>query len=52
MKNAEGGYDLEHKTVGGRKWYDDDRQYLYPIPAKVVRDYAAEGYKITQNPKW
>lgn len=52
VKNAEGGYDLEHKTVGGRKWYDDDRQYLYPIPAKVVRDYAAEGYKITQNPKW
>lgn len=52
VKNAAGGYDLEHKTVGGRKWYEDDRQYLYPIPAKVVRDYAAEGYKITQNPKW
>ena len=52
VKNAKGGFDLEHKTVGGRKWYDDDRQYLYPIPAKVVRDYAAEGYTITQNPRW
>lgn len=52
VRNSNGGYDLEHKTTGGRKWYEDDRQYLYPIPAKVVRDYAAEGYKITQNPKW
>lgn len=51
-QNANGGYDLVHKTVGGRKWYDDGRQYLYPVPAKVIRDYAAEGYKISQNPNW
>ena len=52
VQNSKGGYDLEHSTVDGRKWYEDDRQYLYPIPAKVIRDYAAEGYKMTQNPKW
>ena len=50
--NPNGGYDLVHRTVGGRKWYDDGRQYLYPVPAKVIRDYAAEGYKISQNNNW
>ena len=50
--NEKGGFDLVHKTVGGRRWYEDDRQYLYPIPAKVIRDYAAEGYTISQNAKW
>jgi hypothetical protein len=52
-ENAGGGYDLYHKTApGNRRWYEDDRQYLYPIPAKVIRDYAATGYKLTQNKNW
>ena len=52
-ENAGGGYDLYHKTApGNRRWYEDDRQYLYPIPAKVIRDYAASGYKLTQNKNW
>ena len=28
------------------------RQYLYPIPAKVIRDYRNAGYTISQNPEW
>ena len=52
VSNPKGGYDLEHQTVNMRRWYEDDRQYLYPIPAKVIRDYAAEGYTLTQNPNW
>ncbi len=52
VANSVSGYDLERKTVDGRKWYDDDRQYLYPIPGKVIRDYAAEGYTLSQNPNW
>ena len=52
-ENAAGGYDLYHKTApGNRRWYEDGRQYLYPIPAKVIRDYAAEGYVMTQNKNW
>lgn len=50
--NSKGGYDLVHRTVGGRRWYEDGRQYLYPVPAKVIRDYTAEGYTISQNANW
>ena len=52
VANPSGGYDLEHQTVNIRKWYDDDRQYLYPIPAKIIRDYKAAGYTMSQNPNW
>lgn len=52
VANSAGGYDLEYRVAGQRKWYSDDRQYLYPIPAKIIRDYAAEGYTMTQNPNW
>lgn len=52
VANPEGGYDLEHRLPGMREWYDDGRQYLYPVPAKVIRDYNAEGYTLTQNPNW
>lgn len=52
VTNPDGGYDLEYHVAGQRKWYSDDRQYLYPIPAKIIRDYAAEGYTMTQNPNW
>ena len=37
---------------GNRIWYDDDRQYLYPVPAQVIRDYESAGYKLSQNPNW
>ena len=51
--NPAGGYDLIYKPeTGGRHWYSDGRQYLYPIPAKVIRDYANAGYTISQNPNW
>ena len=51
--NAAGGYDLYHKTaVGNRRWYEDGRQYLYPVPAKVIRDYRNEGYELSQNMNW
>ena len=50
VANPAGGYDLNY--VSNRKWYDNDRQYLYPVPAKVIRDYEAEGYKLSQNPGW
>lgn len=47
------GYDLVYKTgAGDRYWYPDGRQYLYPIPAKVIRDYRNAGYTISQNPEW
>ncbi len=47
------GYDLVYKTgAGDRYWYPDGRQYLYPIPAKVIRDYKNAGYTISQNPYW
>lgn len=52
VANPAGGYDLEYRVVGQRKWYNDDRQYLYPVPAKVIRDYAAQGYTLSQNPNW
>lgn len=35
-----------------RKWHADDRQYLHPIPASIIRDYANRGYKLDQNPGW
>lgn len=51
--NAVAGYDLVYKTgAGDRYWYPDGRQYLYPIPAKVIRDYRNAGYTISQNPEW
>ena len=51
--NAAGGYDLRYNPgTGNRIWYDDDRQYLYPVPAQVIRDYESAGYKLSQNPNW
>lgn len=51
--NPASGYDLVYKTpAGDRYWYPDGRQYLYPIPAKVIRDYRNAGYTISQNPEW
>lgn len=51
--NPAGGLDLVYKIPDGdRHWYDDDRQYLYPIPAKVITDYKNAGYTMTQNPNW
>lgn len=51
--NAAGGYDLRYNPgSGNRIWYDDDRQYLYPVPAQVIRDYESAGYKLSQNPNW
>lgn len=51
--NAAGGYDLKYNPgTGNRVWYDDDRQYLYPVPAQVIRDYESAGYKLSQNPNW
>jgi len=47
-----GGYNLRYELVRKRKWYSDDRQYLYPIPATVIREYANHGYVIDQNPGW
>ena len=50
--NPAGGYDLRYELSLKRKWYDDDRQYLRPVPAQIVRDYANRGYVIDQNPGW
>ena len=50
--NPAGGYDLRYELSLKRKWYGDDRQYLHPIPAQIVRDYAKRGYELTQNPGW
>jgi hypothetical protein len=50
--NPYGGYDLRYELVVKRKWFDDDRQYLHPIAASVVREYQNMGYKIDQNPGW
>ena len=50
--NTAGGYDLRYELALKRKWYDDGRQYLNPIPAQIVRDYASRGYSIKQNPGW
>ena len=51
-KNPAGGYDLRYETVQKRTWHDDDRQYLAPVPASIIRDYANRGYKLDQNPGW
>lgn len=51
-RNPAGGYDLRYELALKRKWYDDGRQYLNPIPAQIVRDYASRGYYIQQNPGW
>jgi hypothetical protein bacD2_20761 len=51
--NAVSGYDLVYKVgAGDRYWYADGRQYLYPVPAKVIRDYKNAGYTISQNAHW
>ena len=51
--NDRGGYDLQYNPgEGNRYWYADDRQYLYPVPAQVIRDYESAGYKLSQNPYW
>lgn len=50
VANPAGGYDLEYRVVDQRYW--NDRQYLYPVPAKVIRDYEAEGYTLSQNEGW
>ena len=52
IPNPKGGYDLKYELALKRKWYDDGRQYLQPIPAQIVRDYANRGYVIDQNPGW
>lgn len=52
LPNPKGGYDLEYRLNVNRKWYDDGRQYLNPINAQDIRDYAARGYHLTQNPNW
>ena len=51
-ENPDGGYDLRYEVTIKRVWHDDDRQYLYPIPAEVIREYANHGYKLDQNPGW
>ncbi len=50
--NPAGGFDLRYELALPRKWYDDGRQYLHPIPAQTIRDYANRGYEIDQNPGW
>lgn len=52
IPNPQGGYDLEYRLNVNRKWYEDGRQYLNPINAQDIRDYAARGYVLTQNPNW
>ena len=51
-ENPDGGYDPRYEVIVKRKWFDDDRQYLYPIPAEVIREYNNRGYKLDQNPGW
>lgn len=50
--NPDGGYDLEWVLALQRVWWPDDRQYLYPVPPQVIREYAARGYTLSQNPGW
>lgn len=50
--NEDGGYDPRYEVSVKRVWFDDDRQYLYPIPAEVIREYTNRGYKLDQNPGW
>ncbi|MFR9523570.1 MAG: RagB/SusD family nutrient uptake outer membrane protein [Rikenellaceae bacterium] len=46
-------YTLTYKWPSNdRYWYTDGRQYLYPIPASVIRSYEAEGYTLSQNANW
>jgi len=39
---------LEWFKAQPRKWYDDDRQYLYPIPATAI----VKNNNLSQNPGW
>ena len=50
--NPDGGYDLEWVLAVDRIWWPDDRQYLFPVPPQVIREYAARGYTLSQNPGW
>lgn len=50
--NPDGGYDLEWVLAVPRVWWPDDRQYLSPIPPQIIREYAAKGYTLSQNPGW
>lgn len=52
IPNPAGGYDLEYRLAIPRIWHDDDRQYLDPIPPQIIREYAARGYSLSQNPGW
>lgn len=50
--NETGGYDLEYRLSQTRIWYQDDRQYLDPVPPQIIREYKARGYTLSQNPGW
>ncbi len=50
--NDTDGYDLYWFPGELRTWYDDGRQYLYPVPAQEIRNYAAAGYTLSQNKGW
>ena len=52
IPNPAGGFDLEYRLAVPRIWHDDDRQYLYPVPPQIIREYAARGYTLSQNPGW
>lgn len=50
--NPDGGYDLEFVLSNKRRFYEDGRQYLRPIPDIIIKDYEARGYHMTQNKGW
>ena len=50
--NPDGGFGLRYELAVKRKWHSDGRQYLDPIPATIIREYASRGYKLDQNPGW
>ena len=52
IPNPAGGFDLEYRLAVPRIWHDDDRQYLDPVPPQIIREYAARGYSLSQNPGW
>ena len=52
ISNPAGGYDLLFVYAVPRIWHPDDRQYLSPIPPQIIREYAAKGYTLSQNPHW
>ena len=52
IPNPAGGFDLRYDLAVPRIWHDDDRQYLEPVPPQIIREYAARGYSLSQNPGW